>query len=436
MTGVHISAFNCRKLWAKVKDRIKNNSYKSNLSFKFQLEENDYYKNLGLEIGTRSYSDTFRKDLEDKVKIYEGELNKSMSPESLQYKEQKSYTLDLIKDYASLTSTGERNKRECLRQLKTKLAEGPMTPLEGVVLEEERVKAIQKKLRRTREIRLIERERKHNKEAFDEPWTDVEKLNLLKGVSKHGEQAWSDILDKYNFQSIRTSNSLAYKWKQIKLTMLEDMQRIFREKGIKVTMWDWIQGSIHKLEEKCGYFIGQVGNKLMQSSWNQGGFLRPPQPTRTNISSSSNPLAAKAEVVDVKDKNYQENSIGGKKPNVIQLICNHYEDCLKKFQNTIDEGTFTTENVRKYIADRVNKESGVVYPKYFELHHVEQKAEEPKRTIFKLETKEEIKRSNEVATKTAEPSISLKKLFLQKKALLSDPEHKGEVSSKDPSNGN
>jgi len=432
MTGVHISAFNCRKLWGKVKDRIKNNSHKSNLVFEFCLEENDFYKNLGLEIGTRSYSDTFRKDLEDRVKIYKAELDKSMSLESMQYKEEKNYTLDLIKDYANLTSTGERNKKEYLRQLEAKLAEGPMTPLEEVVLEEERVKTIYKKLGRTREIKLIERE--HNKQAFSEPWTDVEKLNLLKGICKHGEQAWSDILDKYNFQSMRTSNSLAYKWKQIKQIMLEDIQRIYKERGIKITIWDWIQCSIHNLEES-GYFLGQVGGKPMQSSWNHGGFLRP-LPPRNTISPSPNPLALKPEQFDLRDKNHQENTISNKRPNVIQQICNHYEDCLKEFQSTIDEGTFTAENVRKYIVDKMGKESGTIYPKYFELHHVEQKAEEPKRTIFRLETKEEIKRSSEVTTKTAEPPISLKKLFLQKKALLSDPEHKEEVPPKDPSNGN
>ena len=112
-------------------------------------------------------------------------------------------------DYASLTSTGERNKRECLRQLESRISKGSLNKLDGIDLDENAIEAVYHKLSRTRESKFIKRQKQINERAFDESWTDVEVLNLLKGIIKCGEHDWSEICDKYDFQSFRTPNSLA-----------------------------------------------------------------------------------------------------------------------------------------------------------------------------------------------------------------------------------
>lgn len=398
-------------------------------------------------MGAKNYLSHFKSDLEDRVNIYEKQLDRSIVPKNLNYGAQKTYIVDLLKEYASLTSTNEKNKRECLRQLESKVAEGSMVQLEGVELEEEAVKQVYQKLARTRETKFLERQKLVNEPAFTEPWTDIETLNLLKGVAKCGEHAWSDICDKYNFQSFRTPNSLGHKWSQLKLEMVEDIQKIYSNKGMTITKWDWIQCYTHKLEMKCGQFVTrqQSLNKLgTHSLWQQRENGRQMNVSQTRVIGSpiaeQSNMISRPELLETRNKNFQENVNPNKKTNVIQQLCNNYEDCIKKFKETIEEGKFSVEDVKKYIA---TKEPPPTYPKYFELHYVGQKAEENKRPVFRLEPKEgvrkmsevkEIKEVEKVAEKKEQP-ISLKKLFLQKKkALLNSAVPKESSSPQEPLN--
>eukprot|EP00826_Nyctotherus_ovalis_P054485 TRINITY_DN7138_c0_g1_i20.p1 TRINITY_DN7138_c0_g1~~TRINITY_DN7138_c0_g1_i20.p1 ORF type:complete len:433 (+),score=153.18 TRINITY_DN7138_c0_g1_i20:933-2231(+) len=431
MLGLHVTARDSKRLWRKLKEKIKNNSLKSD-SHPLPLEENDYYKDLGLELGNRSHFAHFKEDLGSRVGVYEKQLEESSTPVAVQYGAQQSYVLRLISDYGSLTSTSERNKRECLRQLEAKIAEESLASLDGVDLEEAALNQVRQKLGRTREARFIQRQKLVNEAAFSQAWTDVETLNLLKGIAKCGERAWSDVFDKYNFQSFRTPNSLAHRWSQMKMEMLEDIQRMYSARNIVITKWDWIQGLIHKLEVKCGYFVGQQpASKLPQSSWSQKSFLWPTASQQARATSlAPDHSTVKPEPFDAREKNGQESVVASRKANVIQQVCSRYEDCLKKFEESISQGSFSVEEVRKYIASK----EPAVYPKYFELHYVGQR-EEPRRQVFKLESKENAKRMPEADERTNEQPLSLKKLFLQKKkAQLNDPVAKEELVSPDSSN--
>ena len=45
--------------------------------------------------------------------------------------------------------------------------------------------------------------------------------------------------------------------------MIQDIQRIFNEKGIDISKWEWIKCQIHKMEVKCGY-ISQKQNLVQK----------------------------------------------------------------------------------------------------------------------------------------------------------------------------
>ncbi len=366
---------------------------------------------MRLELEMRNYWTHFKPDLEDRVKEYEKQLDTCVTPTNLQYTAQKDLITDLMHDYACLTSSGEKNKRECLRQLESKILEAPEA-LPGVELDEETIGQAYKSLAKSRESRFLERQKLASEPAFVQPWTDVELLSLLRGVSKYGEHCWSDICDKYSFQSFRTSNSLAYKWGKLKASMFEDIQKIHAAKGITISKWDWIQCCIHKLEVKCGYFTPRQPTPMgiappfvrfthmPKQPWTQRGHLHPtvmPQgrvigtPVERPVSHSiSHPRPEPTAAENKNKENQHQENVADKKQNALQQLCDNYMECVGRFKSSIEAGKFNLEDVRKYIA---GKEATPVYPKYFELHYAPRqvpKAEEtPKRPIFKLHPREE-----------------------------------------------
>ena len=378
------------------------------------IEESDYYKDLGLELSSKNYWAHFKSDLEDRVRIYEDQLDSSITPNTELYGARRDYTVDLMHEYASLTSTGERNKRECLRQLESRISKGSLNKLDGIDLDENAIEAVYHKLSRTRESKFIKRQKQINERAFDESWTDVEVLNLLKGIIKCGEHDWSEICDKYDFQSFRTPNSLAYKWNLLKLEMLEDIQSIYNTKTFVISKLDWIQCFIHKLELKCEYHIPrQLPAGKYQNMWPQKNYINPTPYPQQELNGNLNSDQFSKDNLEGRDNNCQDSFNRDKKTNVIQELCNNYDDCMKKFKESIELGNFSLDEVRKYIS---GKSSGPLYPKYFELHYVEKRPEEIKRPVFKLHPKENLPKSPEIEKiEKKEHPLSLKKMFLQKK---------------------
>ena len=383
----------------------------------YLIEENDYYKDLRLELEMKNYLPRFKTDLKDRVKTYEKQLETCVTPSNFQCNTQKDFMVDLMHDYACLTSSGEKNKRECLRHLESKLSEGPPVAdsQAGVELDDETVGQIYKALGKTKEAKFLERQKLVSEQAFVHPWTDVETLSLLRGVAKYGEHSWSEICDKYSFQSFRTTNSLAYKWSKLKSNMLQDIQKIHTMKGISISKWDWIQCCIHKLEVKCGYFNSRQPSSTGLStpfvrfthtprqSWAQRGHLHagaisqgrvigtPVGRSADRMNSIPHTDAVQSETRN-KENLHQESLTQDKKQSALQQLCDNYMECMNRFRGTIDTGKFNLDDVRRYIA---GKEATPVYPKYFELHYAPRptsKAEEtPKRPVFKLHAKEDSK---------------------------------------------
>ena len=297
------------------------------------------------------------------MKIYEKQLESCIIPETQQYNTKQNYVIDLIHQYAGLTSKNEKNKREYLRQLELKISDKPINKVDEIYLDNEEIDQINYKLNSTREAKFIKKQKSINEPAFEEVWTDIETLNLLNGIKKHGEHAWTDICDKYNFQSFRTPNSLAFKWNQLKFEMMEEIQEIHKSKNIIISKWDWIQCFIHKLEVKCGHFVPHQPLSEFPPSWPQQKYLKPPTVKHFNIQNTGMDLSSKLEITGKDKKGIIET-------NVIQQLCNNFEDCLNKFKPSIEGGEFIIEDVKKYIYE---KQTEPVYPRYFELHHVPQK---------------------------------------------------------------
>eukprot|EP00826_Nyctotherus_ovalis_P060510 TRINITY_DN849_c0_g2_i5.p1 TRINITY_DN849_c0_g2~~TRINITY_DN849_c0_g2_i5.p1 ORF type:complete len:257 (+),score=88.23 TRINITY_DN849_c0_g2_i5:254-1024(+) len=253
-------------------------------------------------------------------------------------------------------------------------------------------------LARTREARSLERLRFANEIAFSETWTDVEVLNLLKGVGKYGEHSWSDVCEKYEFKVSRTANSLAHRWKCLKREMLRDIQAAHQAKGAVLSRWEWVQGRIRKLEVKCGHLASQsVGS----GGWQRSG----------------------AQTPEHKLEEVKSSQDGIKWQNAIQQLRSKYVDCMGKFRKSIETGNFNVDEVKKYVA---GKDTSSSFPKYFELHYVSPKVEETKKAVFRLHSKEELERANKASEK--EQPISLKKMFLQKVKGQLNAEQKEDAS--------
>jgi len=392
---------------------------------------------------TVNYWSHFKSDLNDRFKTYEKQLDTCITSSTTQHHNQKDLIVDLMHDYASLTSSGEKNKRECLRNLEQKLSESPQPQImPSIDLDEETTKQISVDLAKSRENRLLEHQKQQNEAAFTQPWTDVEMLSLLRGVAKYGEHSWSEICDRASFQAFRTPNALANKWAKIKTQILQDIQKIYSVKGIIVSKWDWIQCAIHKLEIKCGYLAPHppmptiAPNQLMRlpqaqkPAWMPHGPINPLNPISQGRSigvQMKRPSERAGSVFR------QENNLSGdplknklnqlnseinvdKKPSALQQLSENYIECINKFKSNIESGKFNLEDVRKYIT---SKEATPIYPKYFKLHYEprnQNRAEEtPKKPVFKLHPKEPSQepqnkpKDMQVTKNNLNPTISLNK---------------------------
>ncbi len=425
------------------------------------VEESEYYRDLKLELEMNNCWEHFGPSLSERTNLYSRSLDSTPCPQS-------DALVDLMHDYSCLTSSGEKNKRECLRRIESKLAELPADDKVSSVLEldEDAVSQIHDGLEKTREGRFLAKQRLASEPAFADPWTGVETISLLRGVAKFGEHGWSEICDKYSFQSFRTPNSIAYKWSKLKTLMLEDIQRIHTARGFQISKWDWIQCYIHKLETKYNLFNPApqpVRPAILAPA--AGSRILPPQPRQLvafrGSQSSSQGAQQRPERVPpaaVQPKPALQSEPAEKRPTALEQLFNAYVDCASKFKPAIEEEKFSVTDVRKYLSA---KEAAPVYPKYFELHHYAPRttaqpppkpaAEEPvRRVVFRLcssaqeKAPEESKlleeahrpaaaRLSEALTRDSdkavsapaaevrkEPvSMSLKKMFLHnKKALL------------------
>lgn len=89
----------------------------------------------------------------------------------------------------------------------------------------------------------------HNEESTKKQiWSEIETINLLKGVNQWGENEWKEILDKLNFQSNRSCNDLSSKWREIKRVMIDDLQLLNKKYQKIVTKHEWIRATLKKLQ--------------------------------------------------------------------------------------------------------------------------------------------------------------------------------------------
>ncbi len=384
------------------------------------VEESDYYKDLKLELEMNNYWEHFKTNFEDRVKLFDKCLDSCVSSTGMQCNAQRDSMIDLMHEYSCLTSSGEKNKRECLRQLETKLKELPPESVQpGMELDEETVSQIYRGLGKTREAKFLERQKLVSEPAFTDPWTGIETINLLRGITKYGEHNWSEICDKYSFQSFRTPNSLAYKWSKLKAIMLQDVQKIHATRGFQISKWDWIQCYTHKLEVKYNLFNPAQAHPPVPSTIPNPRLAQPPSQRQLFPSQHRNLQPSPAAMMHAPRMERgqplaytptERHNGGGqfasgngvqsaersdvvaqeRRPTALEQLCNSYADCANKFRPAIEGGKFNVEEVKKYLA---TKEAAPVYPKYFELHHYAPRPqlvasrtgeETTKRPIFKL----------------------------------------------------
>lgn len=338
-----------------------------------------------------SYWEHFKTNFEDRTKLYDKCLESCVSSTSMHCNAERESMIDLMHEYSCLTSSGEKNKRECLRQIETKLKELPAENVQSAIeLDEEAANQICRGLAKTKEARFLERQKRVSEPAFTDPWTGIETINLLRGIAKYGEHNWSEICDKYSFQSFRTPNSLAYKWSKLKALMLQDIQKVHASRGIQISKWDWMQCYIHKLEVKHNLFNPAQPHPGLPAS--QGPRMaQPPRqlfPARSvqspvtalhqqrmerNMSVPYTPTADRHNGVQLNPQNAaQSNDMANlqeRRPTALDQLCSIYAECASKFKPAIEGGKFNVEEVKKFL---LAKESVPVYPKclkYFELHH-------------------------------------------------------------------
>lgn len=365
-----------------------------------------------MELGEKRYWSHFKSDLEDRAKIYEKQFELCNTPANLQYETQQNNIIELMNEYASLISTNERNKCEYLRELELKIAESSMINIEEVDLDESTTRRIYENMSRTREEKFIERQKLIDEQAFIVPWTDDEILNLFKGIAKCGDNDWSEICEQFHFQSFRTPNSLAHKWEKFKIVMIQDIQRIFNEKGIDISKWEWIKCQIHKMEVKCGY-ISQKQNLVQKPphSVYQKSYCAPVIDAQEKIPTYKAP----EQLPNVTLKPMDDLNCD-RKSDIFHQLSLAYDDCMNTFKHSIENGNFSLYNVRKYVSE---KETKPLCPKYFQLKHIEQNVEENKQTNPISQPIENPNKTIEIEKKSH--PMSLKKLFLEKKkAQLND----------------
>ena len=57
-------------------------------------------------------------------------------------------------------------------------------------------------------------------------WSEIETLNLLRGVLKHGENEWMAIKEEFGFAPLRRLSFLASVWRSVKHSMQRDLEEM------------------------------------------------------------------------------------------------------------------------------------------------------------------------------------------------------------------
>lgn len=403
----------------------------------------------------------FKHDLVERTKLYERNLD--ISPPNSGFNAQQDFLIDLMHEYSCLTSSGEKNKRECLRRLEDKLMQnegfdfpGDEKSMQiGVDIDESTLSQISQGLAKMREAQFLSHQKEINEAAYNEPWTEVEKLNLLRGIVKLGEHNWSEMCDKCNFQSFRTPNSLAFKWSQLKSLMIQDLKAIYAGTGVQLSKLDWFQAYIRKLELKSMILHPQSASQIRsgqgaQSTWYSGNQRLPYSYKRydmdlsrkENMMREGNSLTPRSDNMGLlADRNLQE----------MQQLCANYNECVNHFKTSIENGTLSPGKVKQFLAA---KEPAPPALKYFEVYYAarpqapvkatENKEVNPPAPISE-ESKAIIDLKNPVETivgpdviqvkedsqKAEKAYVNPKKMFLQKKKAQSSAEPVGPSGNKD-----
>ena len=82
---------------------------------------------------------------------------------------------------------------------------------------------------RVRELetrRLFPAGPKDDPDNLGHKWSEIETLNLLRGVLKHGENEWQSIKEEFGFAPQRRSRYLAYVWRSVKHSMTRDLEEM------------------------------------------------------------------------------------------------------------------------------------------------------------------------------------------------------------------
>jgi len=86
-------------------------------------------------------------------------------------------------------------------------------------------------------------------QTYLQEWNDRETYYLLKGIYKHGENEWNEILCSFKFKDSRTPNCLAFKWRELKTVMVDEIERLKKE-GVSLSHFEWLEAALKKLEMK------------------------------------------------------------------------------------------------------------------------------------------------------------------------------------------
>ena len=81
-------------------------------------------------------------------------------------------------------------------------------------------------------------------------WSELETISLLKGILKHGENSWTNILSDEKFEKSRNSNQIALKWQMIKIYMKGELDSINVKRQKLITEDTWMVAVIKKLQKQ------------------------------------------------------------------------------------------------------------------------------------------------------------------------------------------
>jgi hypothetical protein len=74
---------------------------------------------------------------------------------------------------------------------------------------------------------------------------------LIRGVFRCGENEWNELIEDIDVHPSRTANQLALKWRQIKLIMINDLNRLRKENNGEniITKHEWMIAALEGLEK-------------------------------------------------------------------------------------------------------------------------------------------------------------------------------------------